>query len=245
MHEGTFPPYYSMPKEAGLRAVDYVNPVHNHAPVGACLAADGHIIHETRDSTDNDLEELMARIRKNKAAYLADQAAIRSFASKLIRGYASSDEEEMPGLEPDSDDEEENNSSESGDDDEDSGPDEEENIPDMGPENEEKAADEIAKALKGYLDNSEEGTLRYTSSDVSTVQEGDPRDPSMYQLQRRINGEEGSYRYISFQPLPQDLDERRTMNKAYLLNHKAAFDPAHFVSITMDGLEMIFKGIYD
>ena len=86
----------------------------------------------------------------------------------------------MPGLDPDSDDEEENNSSESDDDDEnggddeDSGPDEEENIPDLEPEDEEKAADEIAKALKGYLDHNEEGTLRYTSSDVSTVQEGTP-----------------------------------------------------------------------
>jgi hypothetical protein len=121
-------------------------------------------------------------------------------------------------------------------------PDEEENIPDLEPEDEEKAADEIAKALKGYLDHSEEGTLRYTSSDVSIVQEGDPRDPSMCQLQRRINGKEGSYRYISFQPLPQDLEERRAMNRAYLLDHKAAFDPAHLVSITMDGIARIFKG---
>ena len=55
----------------------------------------------------------------------------------------------------------------------------------------------------------------------------------MYQLQRRINGKEGSYRYISSQPLPEDLEERRTMNRAYLLDHKAAFDPAHLVSITM------------
>ena len=66
----------------------------------------------------------------------------------------------------------------------------------------------------------------------------------MYQLQRRINGKEGSYRY-SFQPLPQDLEERRAMNRTYLLDHKAAFDPAHLVSITMDGLARIFKGIYD
>jgi hypothetical protein len=57
---GTFPPYDSMPEEASLRVVDYVNPVHNHVPVGACLAADGHIIHETRDSADNELEDLMA-----------------------------------------------------------------------------------------------------------------------------------------------------------------------------------------
>ena len=76
-----------MRKDDGLRVVDYVNPVENHVPVGACLAADGHIVNETRDPADNALEELMARIRKGKAAYLADQAAIRSFASKLIRGY--------------------------------------------------------------------------------------------------------------------------------------------------------------
>ena len=63
-----------MPEEASLRVVDYISPVHNHASVGACLAADGHIIHETRDSADSELEELMARIRRNKAAFLADQA---------------------------------------------------------------------------------------------------------------------------------------------------------------------------
>jgi hypothetical protein len=34
------------------------------------------------------------------------------------------------------------------------------------------------------------------------------------------------------------------MNRAYLLNHKAAFDPAHLVSITMDGIERIFTGIF-
>ena len=62
MVEGTFPPHYSMPKEAGLRVVDYVNPVHNHVPVGACLAADGHIIHETRDSADNELHSFLVDV---------------------------------------------------------------------------------------------------------------------------------------------------------------------------------------
>ena len=65
----------------------------------------------------------------------------------------------------------------------------------------------------------------------------------MYQLQRRINGKEGSYRYISFQPLLQDLEERRTKNRAYLLNHKSAFDPAHLVSITLDGIARIFPAL--
>ena len=64
----------------------------------------------------------------------------------------------------------------------------------------------------------------------------------MYQLQRRIDGKEGGYRYISFVPLPQDRKERKALNKAYLLEYKAPFDPAHFVSITIDGLERIFEG---
>jgi hypothetical protein len=89
----------------------------------------------------------------------------------------------MPGLDPDSDDKDENNSSESDDDEEsggeyaDSGPEEGENIPDLESEDDDKPADEIAKALKGYLDHSEEGNLRYTRLDVSLVQEGDPRLP--------------------------------------------------------------------
>ena len=95
--EGTLPPHYSMPKEAGLRVVDYVSPVHNNASVGARLAAGGHIANETRDSADVALDELMDRIRKDKTRCLAVQADIRSLASKLTKGYPSSDDEETPG----------------------------------------------------------------------------------------------------------------------------------------------------
>ena len=52
----------------------------------------------------------------------------------------------------------------------------------LQPEDDESPADEIAKALKAYLDHSEEGDLRYTSSVVSIVQAGDPRDPSMQSI---------------------------------------------------------------
>jgi hypothetical protein len=98
------------------------------------------------------------------------------------------------------------------------------------------------RPLKAYLDHGEEGNLRYTSSDVSIVQAGDPRDPSMYQLQRRINSKEGGYRYISFGPLPQGVEERKALSKDYLFDYKAPFDPAHLISITMDGLARIFEG---
>ena len=83
----TCPPYDSTPEEASLRVVDSVNPVHNHVPVGACLAADGHIVNKTRDPADVALDELMDRIRKDKTRYLADQATIRSLESKLTKGY--------------------------------------------------------------------------------------------------------------------------------------------------------------
>jgi hypothetical protein len=85
-------------------------------------------------------------------------------------------DEEMPELDPDSDAEEGDNPS----------------------EDDESAAGELAKALKAFLDRSEEGELRLTSSDVSIVEEDDPRHPSLLQLQRRINGKEGSFRYITF-----------------------------------------------
>ena len=206
MVKGTSPPKYAVPKEGVPRAVDYVDPVLNKAPAGGRLAADDHIANEPRDPREVEHEELMDRIRRDKARTLADQAAIRALALRMGKGCYSSDDEEMPGLDPDSDDEEENNSYESDADeksdgeDESSGQEEEENIPDLQPEDDESPADEIAKALKAYLDHSEEGELRYTSSDVSIVQAGDPRDPSMYQLQRRINGKEGGYRYIRAAP---------------------------------------------
>ena len=85
----------------------------------------------------------------------------------------------MPELDPDSDAEEEDNSSksnadkESDDEYDSSGQEEEEDIPDLQPEDDESPADEIAKAIKAYLDHSEEGELRYTSSDISFVQAGD------------------------------------------------------------------------
>ena len=64
----------------------------------------------------------------------------------------------------------------------------------------------------------------------------------MYQLQRRDNGKEGGYRYISFGPLPPSMEERKVLSRNYLLDPKAAFDPTHLVSTTMDGLARIFEG---
>jgi hypothetical protein len=160
-------------------------------------------------------------------------------------------DEEMPELDPvhpDSDAEEEDNSSEddadeeSDDEDDSSGQEEEEGIPDLQPEDDESPAGELAKALKAFLDHSEEGELRLTSSDVSIVEEDDPRHPSMLQLQRRIDGEEGSFRYISFGPLPVNRDERKEVIKKYLNDPKAPCDPGYLIAATMDGLEEIFEG---
>jgi hypothetical protein len=166
-----------------------------------------------------------------------------------LTGYTSSEEETMPDLEPGSDDEEENNSSEGGDDDEDSasdgedsGPEEKENIPDLVPENEEEAADKIAKAIKAHLNQGKEGKPRYTDLDISAVQGGDPMDPVNYPMQRS-NGRERGYMYIQvcFEQMPHDVEARRTMNKGYLPDHKSAYDPAYFIDICADGLMRIFK----
>ncbi len=51
-----------MTKEASPLVVANINP------------GDNHYIHETRDSIDDDLDELIARMKRNKAASLALQA---------------------------------------------------------------------------------------------------------------------------------------------------------------------------
>ena len=65
----------------------------------------------------------------------------------------------------------------------------------MEPESEEEAVEEIAKALKAYINQEKEGTLRYTDMDIPTVQGGDTRDPVNYPTQGG-NGRELGYRYI-------------------------------------------------
>jgi hypothetical protein len=222
--EGTSPPKYDVPKEGVPRAVDYVDPVLNKAPAGGHLTADNHVTDETFDLDDAAYEEYLDQIRKNKERHLANQAAIRALALRMEEEMPGLDpdsdtkeednspeddaDEEMPELDPDSDAEEEDNSSEddadkeSDDEDDSSGQEEEEEIPDLQPEDDGSPSDELARALKEFLDRSKEGELRLTSSDVSIVQADDPRHPSMFQLQRRDNGKEGGYRYISFGTLP-------------------------------------------
>ena len=68
-------------------------------------------------------------------------------------------------------------------------------------EDDESPMEELAKAIKAFLDPREEGdVLRLSSKDVSILEQDDPRHPEMLQLQRRIDGQEGSFRYISFGP---------------------------------------------
>ena len=169
--------------------VDYVDPVLNKATARGHFTPVDQVTDEIGNLDDAAYEECMDRVRKDKERNLANQAALRELALRMS--------EEMPELDPDSGAEEEDNSSDddadkdTDDENESSHDEEEEDIPDLQPEDDESPAGELAKALKAFLGHSEEGEIRLTISDVSIVQEGDLRDPSMYQLQRRIDGKEG------------------------------------------------------
>jgi hypothetical protein len=141
-----------VPKEGVPRAVDHVEPVLNKAPADGHLKAAIHpsyqVTLETLSLSDAEYEEYLDQIRKNKGRYLAKQAALRALALEM--------EEEMNGLSPD------DNSSDDADEempelDPDSDAEEEEDIPDLQPGDDKSATGKLTKALKAFLDRSEEG----------------------------------------------------------------------------------------